>query len=112
MRKNQKYTQEEMYLTIEIWQESSLSMKDYCAQEKISCGTFAYWLRKFKKEQTNSKEAIPTTFIPVEVSSQTDLKADVPIDSSAGITINYPSGIQVVCPADINNHQLVSLIKL
>ena len=46
MRKNQKYSQEEMFLAIELWQESGLSQFKFCKREGIAKGTFQYWLRK------------------------------------------------------------------
>jgi hypothetical protein len=49
VRKNQKYSKEEMYLAIELWQESGLSQVKFCSREKLSVKTFSYWYRKYKK---------------------------------------------------------------
>jgi len=34
MRKNQKYSKEEMYLAIELWQKTGLSQDKFCSREK------------------------------------------------------------------------------
>jgi len=42
MRKNQKYSKEEMYLAIELWQENGLSQVKFCFREtsvEKSCHT-------------------------------------------------------------------------
>ena len=49
MRKNQKYSKEEMYLAVELWQESGLSQVKFCSREKLSVKTFSYWYRKYKE---------------------------------------------------------------
>ncbi|WP_372948467.1 IS66 family insertion sequence element accessory protein TnpA [Mariniphaga sp.] len=58
MRKNQKaspatdgYSKEEMYLAIELWQESGLSQSKFCSRENLSVKTFSNWYRKYKKEE-------------------------------------------------------------
>lgn len=49
MRKNQKYTEEEMFLAVELYQESNLSQKDYAIQEGLKVGTFKYWVKKYNE---------------------------------------------------------------
>jgi hypothetical protein len=51
MRKNQKYSKEEMYLAMELWQESGLSQGKFCSRENLSVKTFSYWYKKYKKEK-------------------------------------------------------------
>ncbi len=70
MRKNQKYSKEEMYLAIELWQESGLSQGKFCSRENLSVKTFSYWYKKYKKEKgisVKANEETPDIFIPVEV---------------------------------------------
>ena len=72
MRKNQKYSKEEMYLAIELWQESGLSQVKFCSREKLSVKTFSYWYRKYKNEKglsVKENKETPDTFIPVKVSN-------------------------------------------
>jgi transposase-like protein len=66
MRKNQKYSKEEMYLAIELWEESGLTQVNFCSREKLSVKTFSYWYRKYKKEIRFSVEGnkeTPDAFI-------------------------------------------------
>jgi hypothetical protein len=69
MRKNQKYSKEEMYLAKELWQESGLSQFKFCSRENLSVKTFSYWYRKYKKEKGLSVEEnkeTPDAFIQVK----------------------------------------------
>jgi len=110
MRKNQKYSKEEMYLAIELWQESGLSQVKFCSREKLSVKTFSYWLRKYRKEKGFSVECNkrnPDTFIPVKVSGTA---ADA--DGEYGrIEVSFPNGVQLSCPVGIDTSQLKNLIN-
>lgn len=108
MRKNQKYSQEEMYMAIEMWQESGLTQYSWCKQNNLSRNTFKYWLNKYrndKKQVTSVK-----TFLPVKVS--TCETPDRPDNLLRDITITYPNGTKVTCPIDIEVNQIRALIKL
>ena len=93
MRKNQKYSKEEMYLAIELWQESGLSQQvKFCSRENLSVKTFSYWYRKYKKEKglwgEENKET-PDTFIPVKVSG--DRTANVSDGEYGRIEVSFPN---------------------
>jgi transposase-like protein len=111
MRKNQKYTQEEMYMAIELWQESGLSLKKFCIREGLASSTFTYWLRKFRREtRANAK---PTkSFIPVTIGSDLSEQAQAPFAEVKVIFIRYPNGVQVNCPHDIDIEKLRALIRI
>jgi len=71
MRKNQKYSEEEMFKAIELWNESGLSQVKFCTYEKLSVKSFCYWLRKYKKGKGHpavSGSELHQKFIPVKVS--------------------------------------------
>jgi hypothetical protein len=78
MRKNQKaclandgYSKEEIYLAIELWQESGLSRGNFYSHENLSVKKISYWYRKYKKEKGLSpgrNNEVPDTFIPIKVS--------------------------------------------
>ncbi|MBW6481004.1 MAG: hypothetical protein K0B37_16355 [Bacteroidales bacterium] len=112
MRKNQKYSKEEMYLAIELWQESGLSQSKFCAHEKLSVKTFSYWYRKYKHEKGLSfkeNKETPDTFIPVKVSG--DRTTNV-LDGKYGrIEVSFPNGVQLSCPVGIDIGQLKNLIN-
>ena len=110
MRKKQRYSQEEMFLAIELWQESGLSQSKFCIQEKISLQTFGYWYKKYKQGKvllpnTGLKES--ETFIPVEL-SHTVHDAAVTL---GGVKVSFPNGVQVNCPTGIDIQQLKTLIN-
>lgn len=111
MRKNQKYNKEEMYLAIELWQESGLTQVKFCSRENLSVKTFSYWLRQYRKEKGlsvgHSKKS-PETFIPVEV-----LQGGVSNGANPGlgrIEVAFPNGVQLSCPVGIEIYQLRKLI--
>lgn len=113
MRKNQKYTQEEMYLAIEMWKESGLSQKQYCKQENLAHSTFQYWHEKYKGNNPNkrrSKLSASNSFIPVQVTKHDDIITTPVMEEN--ITITYPNGVQISCPITIPEYKLKSLIKL
>ena len=111
MRKNQKYSKEEMYLAIELWQESGLSQVKFCSRENLSVKTFSYWLRKYRKEKIIKNEPAEKafdTFIPVEISRN---RASTAATANSGrIEIWFPNGVQLSCPVGIDTSQLKNLI--
>jgi hypothetical protein len=111
MRKNQKYSQEEMYLAIELWKESGISQKKYCTQNHLSFSTFKYWQKKYQRDKKEQLRKSSRSFIPVHIPSEAITTALPDIDPGC-ITISYPNGILVNCPVNIRIEQLHSLIKL
>jgi transposase-like protein len=98
MRKNQKFTKEQMYARIESWKQSGLSQNQFCKEENLSTSTFNYWLKKYKQEKdlvANADSKPVKTFLPVEVTQET-----IHRDKDC-ITITYPNGIQVCCPVNL-----------
>ncbi|HKK09315.1 MAG TPA: transposase [Bacteroidales bacterium] len=113
MRKNQKYSKEEMYLAVELWQESGLSQVKFCSREKLSVKTFSYWLRKYRKEKgvsTEGDKKVSDTFIPVEISK--DAASAYANSNSGRIDVSFPNGVQLSCPVGIDIGQLKTLINL
>jgi hypothetical protein len=112
MRKNQKYSKEEMYLAIELWRESGLSQVKFCSRENLSVKTFSYWYRKYKKEKglpSGHNNEVSDTFIPVKVSG--DRTAKVSDGEYGRIEVSFPNGVQVSCPVGIDIGQLKNLIN-
>lgn len=111
MRKNQNTKKEEMFLAIEIWQDSQLTQSKFCNQEGISLHSFKYWYNKYKIANDklnilNNKDV--KKFIPVEVSSEPETS----IAGSGQIEITFPNGIQISCPVDMNIHKLRILLGI
>jgi len=112
MRKNQKYSKEEMYLAIELWQECGLSQIKFCSRENLSVKTFSYWYRKYKKEKglsVKENKTTPDTFIPVKVSG--DRTATLGNEGYGRIELSFPNGVQLSCPVGIDIGQLKNLIN-
>ncbi len=110
MRKNQKYSKEEMYLAIEMWQESGLSQRKFCLNEKLSVKTFAYWLRKYKQDKgfsAKKDDNVRETFIPVSVPNAINNL----VPDCGSIEVVFPNGVHINCPAGIDIDQLKTLIN-
>jgi transposase-like protein len=110
MKNNQKYTQEEMYLAIELWKESGLPQQKYSRQNSIAYNTFKYWVRKYNREKQPVKPVQANTFLPVQVKTTTE--AHLLHHTNKEITITYPNGIEVKCPVDIGTIQLKTLLTI
>jgi hypothetical protein len=111
MKKNQKYTREEMYMAIELWKESGLSQKKYCSQNNLSFSTFKYWQKKYQKDLGNDKAKVSShSFIPVHIPKA--ITTNITDITPGNITITYPNGITIDCPVNIRVELLRSLIKL
>jgi hypothetical protein len=109
MRKNQNNKKEEMFLTIELWQESKVSQSKFCNREGISYHTFKYWYKKYKFENDQSSESRhkkTKTFIPVEVLSEPKQS----ITDSGQIEVSFPNGIELSCPVDMDIQKLKTLL--
>jgi hypothetical protein len=110
MRKNQKYTQEDMYHAIGQLKESGQSHSEYCSQNKMSYHTFKYWLKKYKKGENYPTPQLPGTFIPLQAVGPK--AAGIPTSLTGEIIITYPTGVQVICPPSVGVGQLKALINL
>lgn len=99
-----------MYSLIEKWRESGISQNKFCIRENISKSTFGYWVMKFRKEKgiTRSSLKNPKTFIPLELTEA----ISSPATENQQIEINYPNGIRLNCPMNIDTVQLKSLINI
>jgi transposase-like protein len=109
MKNNQKYTQEEMYLAIELWKESGLSQQKYCRGNGIVYNTFKYWVKKYNGKKKPTKPQVKT-FLPVQVKATTEDTKLQQFDKE--ITITYPNGIELRCSADIGINQLKALLNI
>lgn len=109
MRNNQKYSQEEMYLAIELWKESGLSQQRYCHQNSIALNTFRYWVKKYLKEKKTVKSTRVDSFLPIQVKH---VPEDTYAQHTKELTITYPNGIEVKCPVDISSVQLKTLLTV
>jgi hypothetical protein len=110
MKKNQKYTHEEMNMAIDLWKESGLSQKSYCNQNNLAYNTFKYWQKKYQADRHDKKPKSSKPFIPVHIPQA--ITTNLPEADTGIISINYPNGVIVNCPIGINIEQIKGLIKL
>ena len=109
MQKNKNNKKEEMFLAIDIWQDSNVSQSKFCNQEGISFHTFKYCHKKYKIEterSNNSQNKNVKTFIPVKVSSEPRQSITYP----GQIEVTFPNGIQLSCPVNMNIQNLKTLM--
>lgn len=118
MRKNQKYSKEQMFMAIEMWQESGMTQQGFCKRENLAAPTFSYWLRKYREEKGDPKTALKKPlnkpdkpFIPLEVPMAPELVCQGQSDNYR-IAITCPNGVQINCPADMDMQKLKTLLGI
>jgi hypothetical protein len=97
---NSGSSQQAMFNHIEKWQQSKLTQKDYCIQNKIKLAAFHYWLRKYRQQRPKQPEG----FFPIQVDSATN--------NTRAIQIRYPNGVEVELPVQTDLQILQSLISI
>ncbi|NJO67907.1 MAG: IS66 family insertion sequence element accessory protein TnpB [Bacteroidetes bacterium] len=75
--------QEKMFSLIKSCKESGMTNKDFCQQNNIGQAMFYYWQKKMQE----SKQALPTGFIPVKVKNESSF--------TNPIEILYPNGVKL-----------------
>lgn len=103
MRKNQKYSKEQMFALVLECENSGLSQEKFFDQHKISKSTFGYWRKKYLKETSHGKGK--DNFIPVKVGNTGDKSPEV-------LEVIYPNGVRLVCSAGMDLSRLKPLIIL
>ena len=99
MKNNEERTRE-MASHISGWRVSGLSQADYCRQHGLVARTFRNWVRRHGGHQ--SVEKGEARFIPLGQEP-----AQVPV-----LTVHYPNGTYIACPAGLGAPQLRSLLHL
>ena len=109
MRKNQKYSREEMYLAIEIWQESGLTKTEFCKREGLPVTSFIHWVQKFNREKDNVNYLVNNYpgFIPVKVTEPEKMVQS----TDDRIVVSFPNGVKLNLPAGTDITQLKNLIN-
>ncbi len=104
MEKRQTYTEEARRTHLEKWQSSDLSAPKYCKEAGVSPHTFKNWQKQYRRSSKN-KEA--ETFVPVKIKDHPDLSNSNPGE----ININYPNGLQISCPLNVNIEHLKAILE-
>lgn len=71
-----------MFSHIRHWQQSGLSIKEFCIQHQLANATFHYWLKKFR---TKDQQGLPA-FVPVHIQ---------PSHSGEFAAITFPDGRKI-----------------
>jgi hypothetical protein len=108
MRKNRKYSQQEMFGLIRKWEASGISQEKYLKDNGIAKSTFGFWRKKYLREQKGAAVQ-DRNFIPVKI--------DAPVEeygqkAENQIELHYPSGVKLICSGNIEFARLMALIKL
>jgi hypothetical protein len=90
------------FATIEEYLDSGLTQKQFCAQAQIAYSTFQFWLKKYRKLETGTRQS-NNNFVPLKF-------APPQIDSSY-YTLQYPNGVVVHVHGTISVQTLVELIS-
>lgn len=102
MRKNQRYSQDQMYSLIRKWESSGISQIKFIEKHQISKSTFGYWRKKYLQNCNNSEQS--SKMIPVNIlSPETEQQA-------TSFEIIYPNGVRIVCPSEIEISRVKDLI--
>ncbi len=108
MKRNQKYTKEQMYQAIEQCMQDGLSHMQFCKRADINYQTFKFWVKKYNREKGTGRSMAPT-FMPVQVVQP--VQFDQSRDEPESIIITYPNGIRVSCPVSVPQVTLKTLLK-
>jgi hypothetical protein len=83
---------------IELADESSLTVAEFCRQHNVSTASFYNWRRKFRDTDRERGE-----FVPVNVT-----QAEQRIDRPASVRVVWPQGVIMEIPATA--HELVLVV--
>ena len=75
-------TEEEMFPLVEQWQSSDQLQKAFCAEHNISVSVFAYWLRRYRDQQSDSDDQV-TGFVPIRMAVSDSVALEVTLPSGA-----------------------------
>lgn len=73
----------EMFPLVELWLQSDLTQPDFCREHGLSVSILAYWLRKYRDEQSGPEKA--GSFVALSVLEV----------STKPIEVIYPNGVRV-----------------
>jgi hypothetical protein len=95
--------QQQMFATIQSWQQSGLTQKVYCEQHSIRYHIFHYWYKRFRASQSTPKEF---GFIPLQTAPSPSL-----ITAPAHTELLLPDGRRLVFHQPVSSDYLKQLIS-
>lgn len=106
MRKMNSHAFERLY---KEYQESGLSVHDFCSNQDIVVSTFYYWQRKFRASCESPKEFVP---LIIEKSPEC-ISTHTPKETfNFGLEFIFPNGTKLVLPKNIDPTMLKTIVHL
>ena len=94
------------------YQDSGLSIADYCKANSVNIGQFKYYWQRIKESLMGSKkmEAANPQFTPVTVLPKS-LPNKSKVAGDPSFILEFPNGIRCHVPMDFNGEQLSRIAK-
>ena len=93
---------------IHAFQESGLSRKDWCQQNKIPQSTLGYWIRKIQSEIPETEPASDPLF--AKLPSEQELQFNAGTENHS-VTILVPENIRIEIDSDCPARLLTALLQ-
>ena len=93
---------------IHAFQESGLSRKDWCQQNKVPQSTLSYWIRNIQGKATQTESSSDPVF--AKLPSEQELRCDAAAGNSP-VTILLPENIRIEVGADCPAQLMASLLQ-
>jgi hypothetical protein len=83
---------EKMFASINSWQQSDLTQREWCRQQDIPYHIFHYWHRKFKDEQKPGDDK--RAFVQLAIPPATSAGCEVVFTDGTRIVFHQPVPVQ------------------
>lgn len=93
---------------VHSFQESGLSRKDWCQQNKIPLSTLSYWIRKSQSEAPEAERTSDLVF--AKLPSEQELQFHTGTENHS-VTILLPENIRIEVDADCPARLLTALLQ-
>jgi predicted acetyltransferase len=98
---NNQEVKEQMFSSIQQWENSHQSQKAFCLEHNIRYYVFHYWLKRYREGREGKKDT-PTSFVKLEVASSAIL---------AHAELVLPDGKRLLFHEPVSSGFLKSLIS-
>ena len=85
----------QMITMVDLWQQSGLSQTEFSRAQNVKLATLRYWIHKHRQGETTGSGFIQLTGI-----------------TSAGISIRYPNGVELLLPVQVPAGYIKMLISI
>jgi hypothetical protein len=104
METRNREVETEMFQHVELWQQGQLTQQEYSKSVGIPCSKFKYWRKKYLEQNIANTKGRKSTSIFLPLKTVTKKLPE--------LTLQYPNGVQVQCPSDIDLQVLKQLIEI